>query len=241
MRKWPLAAAALLMAMPTWANTYVVGFEDTITTQSGTSDYDYNDLMFSMSGQTLSLVSNGTWYSKPVLGTSGTPFWNRHSYDGANMNAGYCVYGVGNCGTGAGLDPSAFYLASGNRQSVSNVFFSANGSVDGSIDAKFANDHNVLGWYNVSTPDHINWLAGSDEPGDVFHFTPDGDFGLVADNNGGSGESFYSTGVYGTPDDVSHFAFFGTDAPEPGPVGLLAVGLIALSFLLRRRILPLKR
>jgi len=241
MSKWALAAAALFLAMPTWANTYVGGFEDTITTLSGTSDYDYNDLVFSISGQNLSLVSNGTWYSKPVLGTNGTPFWNMHSYDGPNMNVGYCVYGGGNCGTGAGLDPSAFYLASGNRQSVSNVYFSADGPVDGSVDAKFANDHNVLGWYSVSTPGNINWLASSDEPGDIFHFTPDGDFGLVANNGGELGQSFYSTGVYATPDDVSHFAFFGTDAPEPGQAGLLAIGLIALSLLLRRRMLAAKR
>lgn len=229
MRKWNLAAAVLLLTTPIWASTYFGGFEDTVSTPQATSDYDYNDLVFSLSGQNLTLLSNGTWYSKPVLGTSGTPFWNNNSYDGSKMNVGDCIYGGGNCG--GGLDPSALYLASHNKQSVDNVYFSANGSATGEIDLKYANDHNLLGWYNLSNPNSIHWLSGT--PGSAFSFTPDGDFGLIATN--GLGQNFYSQDGYGTQDDESHFAFFGAEAPEPGQIGLLAVGLIGLALFLKKR------
>ncbi len=241
MRKWTLATAVLLLTAPTWANTYFGGFEDTIGTEGTSSDYDYNDLVFSITGQNLALISNGNWYSKPVLGTSGTPFWNTHSFDGPNRNVGYCIYGGGNCGTGAGLDPSASYLASNSRQSVGDVYFSVDGQVNGDVEVKLANDHNVLGWYNLSDPNHINWFSDADDPGDTFHFTPRGDFGLVADNNGGLGQTFYSQDSYGTQDTASHFAFFGTAAPEPGQTGLFMVGLASLGLLLRRRMTAAKR
>jgi hypothetical protein len=248
MRKWILAA--LLLSAPAWANTYWGGFEDTVTTHHPqvTSDYDYNDLIFSISGQNLMLISAGNWYTKPALGNNGTPFWNNNSYDGngpnSKMNVGYCIYGGGNCGTGAGLDPSALYLASSNRKSVGNVYFSVNGPVSGDVDVKFSNDHDRLGWYSVSDPHSIHWFSNADSVGDTFLFTPGGDFGLVASNDNGSsyGENFYSQDYYGTEDDRSHFAFFAdppetsrADAPEPGQVGLLCIGLIGLGLVLKRR------
>ncbi len=234
MKKWAFAAAALLLTVPTWASTYFGGFEDTVGTRYASSDYDYNDLVFSMSGQNLTLISNGTWYTKPTLGTNGTPFWNHSSYDGNKMNVGYCIYGGGNCG--AGLDPTALYLASRNQQSVEDVYFSVNGSANGEIDLKYANDHNLLGWYSVNSPNTIHWLSGS--VGNIFSFTPHGDFGLVASNNNGSmwGQNFYSQDCYGTQDDQSHFAFFAAEAPEPGQIGLLAVGLLGVSLFLKKRI-----
>jgi hypothetical protein len=119
------------------------------------------------------------------------------------------------------------------------VYFSATDLVEGHVDAKFANDHNLLGWYSLSTPDQINWLAGSGAPGASFQFTPNGDFGLVATN--GLGQNFYSQTAYGTSDVVSHFAYFDPVAPEPGQAGLLAIGLASLALFLRKRILAAKR
>ena len=230
MKKWTLVAAALLLTTPTWASTYFGGFEDTVR-----GDYDYNDLVFSISGQNLTLISNGTWYTKPTLGTNGTPFWNNQSGDGNKMNVGYCIYGGGNCG--AGLDSSALYLASQHQQSVSNVYFSVNGGVSGEVDIKLAADNDRLGWYSTSNPFALHWLSNADGAGDVFSFTPHGDFGLIASNNNGSifGQSFYSQDRWGTQDDQSHFAFFSAEAPEPGQIGLLAIGLLGLSLFLKKR------
>ncbi|HEY7306552.1 MAG TPA: PEP-CTERM sorting domain-containing protein [Bryobacteraceae bacterium] len=243
MRKWILAAAGLLLTLPAGASTYFAGFEDTVGTQHG--DNDYNDLVFSISGQNLTLVSGGTWYTKPALGTNnGAPFWNHDSYDGSKLNVGYCIYGGGNCGTGAGLDPSASYLASSNGKSMGNVYFSADGTVSGEVDAKFSRDYDRLGWYSVSDPHSIHWFSNADSAGDVFSFTPGGYFGLVASSDNGSwlGQNFYSQDCYGTQDDDSHFAFFAdppetfrAEAPEPGQAGLLAIGLIGLGLVLKKK------
>src|SRR5438128_1528538 len=116
-----LISAALLMSVPAFAGTYYGGFEDV---KGG--DYDYNDIVFTLSGNGLTLnTSDGHWYNKPTLGTSGIPFWNNTSYDGGNKNIGFCVYGGGNCG--AGLSPTAQYLASNNTHktgSANDVSFS---------------------------------------------------------------------------------------------------------------------
>jgi hypothetical protein len=117
------------------------------------------------------------------------------------------------------------------------VYFSAGGPVSGEIDVKFSNDHDRLGWYSVSDPHSIHWFTNADSVGDTFSFTPDGEFGLVASNNNGSwlGQNFYSQDCYGTPDDASHFAFFGTAAPEPRDAGLLGLGLIGFGLLLKKK------
>lgn len=244
MRKWNLAAGVMLLTAPAWATTYFGGFEDTVSTRQATSDNDYNDLVFSITGQNLTLISSGNWYSKPVLGTNNTPFWNNNSYDGSQMNVGYCVYGGGNCGTGAGLYPNALYLASSSQKSVGDVYFSVNGPVDGEVEVKFSNDQDRLGWYSTSHPGSIHWFSNGDSVGDLFSFTPNGDFGLVASNSNGSifGQNFYSQDWFGTQDDRSHFAFFAdppetftSDAPEPGQAGLLGFGLIGLCLLWRKQ------
>jgi hypothetical protein len=241
MRIWNLALGVLLLTAPAWATTYFGGFEDTV---SSASDNDYNDLVFSITSQNLTLVSSGNWYSKPVLGANNTPFWNNNSNDGSNMNVGYCIYGGGNCGTDPGLEPSALYLASSNQKSVGDVYFSVNGPVNGEVDVKFSNDQDRLGWYRIGQPGFIHWFPNGDSVGDLFSFTPGGAFGLVASNNNGSifGQNFYSQDWFGTQDDRSHFAFFDdppetstSAAPEPGQAGLLGIGLIGLGLLFKRR------
>ncbi len=230
MKKWTLFAAALLLTNTTWASTYYAGFEDTAGAHS---DYDYNDLVFSISSDNLSLISNGNWYNKPVLGANGAPFWNNHSYDGAQLNVGYCVYGGGNCG--GGLNGSAAYLAASNHGSAGDVYFhfTGGGQVEINLKFKFADDNNQLGWYSLSDKDDVHWLSRNGNSMGIFDVSPTGDFGLIGTN--GLGQDFYSQDWNGTQDDASHFAFFGTDAPEPGQAGLLAIGLIGFSLLLRNK------
>jgi hypothetical protein len=220
---------------PLHASTYFGGFEDTVG-----GDYDYNDVVFSLSGTGLTLNSSGTWYpeSAVTLGTSGTPFWNHASGDGPNYNVGYCIYGGGTCNGGTALDAGADFLASSTMGSVNDVTFTPVSST-ATVILGITADSDEIGWYLASSPGTINWISGTDS------FTPGGTFGLVGCNDWTGSRCadnpFYSQTVDGNNGDtISHFAFFGpapTATPEPGTLAMVGLGLLGLVGLGRRKAL----
>ncbi len=232
-----LLAVSLMTTAPSWADsvTYYGGFEDEVG-----GDYDYNDLVFSLTGADLAIQQNtGVWAGEPTLGTNGSPFWNRSSGDGADYNVGYCIYGGGNCG--AGLEPTAQYLATPTGGTVNSVYFTVAGTVDATISYKIAGDTDLLGWYLLSDPSAVFWINSAGSETGTFNFTPTGAFGLVGNNHAGSGgQTFASQDSLGASDPFgSHFAFFDPPAPptvpEPGYMVLLGTALFSASFMLRRR------
>ena len=236
-----LAGAALLLATPLFATKYYGGVED----WNGL-DYDYNDVVFSLSGNNLVLNSaTGHWFEQPALGTSGTPFWNHSSLDGPNYNTGYCMYGGGSCNGGKALDAGAEYLAANATSktgSANDVTFSSSGAVMLSIAMDITAGMNRLGWYSAADPTAVNWLSASTSTGS-YTFNPSGAFGLVDQNLvpyfNSDDYSYYSQSWIGSQDTVSHFAFFGDPAtnvvPEPGVDGLVGLGLLSAAFLIRKR------
>ncbi len=245
-----IAVCFLGLASVSQAGTVFVGYKDTA---GPAVDYDYNDLVFSLTSNTLQLSAFGFWEFKPSLnpdpynaanaGLQGTPFWNNTSSDGAKEGIGWCIYGGGNCNAGVGLDPTAEYLTSDPNSpfgSVNNVTFSSSGDVGASITLKISDDNSLVGWYNLSDPSTVYWLNSVDKPLVTTTFDPAGQFGLVV-SNVTSGNTFYSqTSAGGTQDQVSHFAFFAdqsglpqvnaviTPTPEPasGLLGLIPVALL---------------
>lgn len=237
-----LLTATTLLIAPMWAdNVYYVGFEDVAG-----GDYDYNDLIFSLSGDGITLqTATGQWSPEPALGTNGAPFWNHASWDGPLFNVGYCIYGGGNCNGGSGLAPSDEYLAASGGGPANDVYFTVDNTtpVSSPVYLHIAGDTDLVGWYLLSDPSVIHWInSPSDVTDGTLSFNPGGAFGLVGNDNGGTGgNTFFSqTSIGGTADPFgSHFAFFGngnvSTVPEPGSLMLFGTALLGISVVLRRR------
>jgi hypothetical protein len=235
LRNLILTGAALLMASPLFAATYFGGYED--VTGRG-SDYDYNDIVFSLSGANLKLVTlDGAWYKNPVVNENGNPFWDNASFDGPKMNVGYCIYGGGNCGTA--LAPDALYLASKNDPTKSSnlVYFSNSGTVETDVFLKVAAKNNVLGYYDLSNNKSVI-INPNGSLGD-FQFTTKGNFILFGATYLGNGKyTDYNYSYDPGCDGKSQFAFFApvtSPVPEPGTMGIIGAGLVGLAAIARRR------
>jgi hypothetical protein len=230
--------AALALGSPVFATTYLGGFED----YSGpTSDYDYNDLVFSLTGSSLTLHSaTGQWFAAPSLASintqygrsgaaTGTPFWNNPSLDGqGGYNIGSCVYGGGACNGGVALGAGDKYLATATGASVNDVYFSTGSAVNETVTLSITSNSNSLGWELASGVGGIHYFSNSNG---TITFNPGGDFVLVAENNN-SGSIFTSNAP--SADGVSHLAFF-TPAPEPSSLGLIGLGLVGAGVIYRKK------
>jgi len=265
-----LLAAAAFLTHAVWADvplsscstgtcTIWGGFEDTVTPPNPT-DYDYNDLVFSLTGPGLVLntvTGDGALFAKPAVLNAGagtaapnaaTPFWNNPSLDGAGgFNVGWCIYGGGACNGGVGLATTDLYAANAAGKSLNDVTFSASGQVTGALTLKITTNtaDRLLGYCTGPTFSTCTSL-GLISPGNTVTFTPGGNFVLEATNgsqtfstNMGIGASVGGNPAATTPaDGISHFAFFApvaTVVPEPATICLFGTLLMGVAALARRQ------
>jgi hypothetical protein len=233
MNKMMILPAALLVcaAIPASAGSfssdaYYVGVED----HSGrSSDYDYNDFVFTLTGSGLTLSSGGTLSNPITPNNNGNPFWDNLSNDGANRNFGNCLYTAATnaCTGGAPIDPSAKYLSSGGG-SVAFDFFGATGAVSFTSDAAIHSDNDTLDWCNSGGCTAIT--GGSFTPGSGTFW-----FKLIDSSTGSSYTSISpaQNGIYNFA--VALDPQSGTATPEPVSFLLAGTGLVGIYFVRRRK------
>ncbi len=220
----------LATAVPTFATSfsspaYYVGAED-----QWNGDKDYNDELFTLTGTGLQLISNGTLSAPVTPGTSGTPFWNHLSQDGAGKNFGNCLYTTVNnaCTGGAPINASAQYLSSGGA--FVSFEFSSTGTVHYTLDASIHSDNDVLSWCNFMTCTAIT--------GTSVTFNPGGDFWFKLNDNT-TLHSYLSTqsnfAVALSPAFAPNPPAPPQNTPEPVSSLLAGSGLIGIYFMRRQR------
>ena len=239
-----LTLLALGCSLSAHAGTVYIGFKD----MAGPSvDYDYNDLVFAVSGTNLNIISDASWStSQPILTANGAaasnlglvsaPYWNNTSYDGPKKNIGWCIYGGGNCNDGVALGSSADYLTTDPNSSTASpddVLFHSGGTVTVTLLGHVAESNNNLGFYPADDPSKVTRLFDGTQVSYTATFRTVGDFGLVGWNEL-NGQTFFSRAADGgTGDAVSHFAYFATVKPN-GNVNVSADGSAVPAMLLAR-------
>ena len=239
-----VVAVAWMAMASVQAGTILGGIED-LSFSNASSDKDYNDLMFELTGS-IGMVAPGGVYSNLTPGVAsghGNPYWDGQSQDGPNQNVGNCVLGSVACGLPHYGDTR--YLSAAGGGSLLDIVFQAQGPITATLLGEFAGmaNLNTLGWYD---PEHAGILhqifSGPMAAGTVITFNPSSRFVLYS--NSGSGQ-FYSSQAaanQGEAGSAQHFALFQSafddpvsHLPEPGTMTLSATALLAGLLYARRR------
>jgi hypothetical protein len=221
------------MGASAWAGTILGGLEDTPGTAGYESYGDFNDLMFSLTGNFTVNAPGGVFSSVTagLVNEDGTPFWDHLSQDGTDMNIGYQLLS-GPYATGLQ------YLANPDDSAVSSVTFTSYSDVTISFLGGITVNTDSLGWYSLSDPTTLHPLFTSDSSiDDSVIISPGGEFALYSTDGWGQTYSSVAASNVGDSTTQQHFAFFDPPAvvPEPAAFVLTGTGLGLLGLVVRRR------
>jgi hypothetical protein len=235
-----LAAGALLCltASTAAADSIILGgIEDHVGTSAVEGHGDYNDLMFTMTGNISVLAPQAGFnpLTQSLVDESGTIFWDQHSYDGVDYNFGYCATGWGNCVAQGPALGALNYVAGPGGAAPLTELFQASGAITMSLFfEKTSNANgNTVGWYDPTNPTVLHQiLTGQQGTGASAVFTPSQIFALYSTD--GLGQIYSSVAAANQEEAVNqqHFALLVSPIPEPG-TGRLAGILLAAAFATR--------
>jgi hypothetical protein len=178
-------------------------------------------VMLALSGSAFADSVTGSGSFQSGWTTSTSTFFNNTSWDGSNMNAGFCIAGGGNCNF-AGQPNSALAVFAGANFSAPGSF-SLNGNGGGSnLMAEYAGlaNSNQFGWYAVGSDPTVaanrhTIFSGPQGSGTSTAFNPNGAYGFYFL---AGGTTLYTSTLYGGATE-QHFAVF------QGTNGALWVGI----------------
>jgi hypothetical protein len=259
-RKLGILIACLAVSLPLGAGalsfeggTYYIGLED----QYPNSDYDYNDLIFTLTGNNqvtlnASTPSGTPTFSAPIVpNNTPPPFWDNFSLDSTlppfnpNDNFGECLYVTGNGCTAGGnpLAPSAYYLNDGSGGQVNfsfsapvgtlitlNLLAAVNDTPTDVMDLYICYPDPAVTNCNLISPSGGTYLVGGDGTFDLAFYNPKTTD--LFDSNLNTNAAFSSVGGL-TDSGIDHFALAMT--PEPGTLAVVGTVLVGLGLIRRQR------
>jgi hypothetical protein len=174
------------------------------------------------------LTGNGSWqtWNSSVLASTGSPYWNSVSGDGAQYNIGWCLAGGGNCSIST--PPGALsYYGSGTSAASTMSFTNSGSSQQATLQGVFTNQNGLPNSSGLNGLDYFGWYSVSGSTISTHQlFTSTSSIGSAADFSPTSTYGFYLENVQsaGLPYEADYFWFMNDSLDYVSGTGVLDSG-----------------
>jgi hypothetical protein len=160
------------------------------------------------------ITGSGGWqsWSTGNLNENDTPYWDQTSWDGSQMNIGYCLTASGNCTQLGASAPGALpYWGNANGTADPDFYFNSTSSSNAAVELAIAGNagSNIFGWYDTATGTLHPLFTGA-SPGATITFTPSATYGFYLDDPKTGGGIWYTQSSLNASGQTAdqHFAVF---------------------------------